>query len=55
MKSPFSLLDLDHFSTREFEFSVEEVNACFSALHIHQTKAFEASVTTDALEEWKQS
>lgn len=54
MKSPFGLLDLDHFSTLEADFTVDEVVARFFALHEHQTKAFEASVTLAALEEWKQ-
>lgn len=54
MESTFGLLDLDHFITLDEDFSVENAIAHFFALHEHQTKAFKASVTEDALEEWKQ-
>jgi uncharacterized protein (TIGR04255 family) len=53
--SPFGLLDMDHMLNREFDFSVDEIIANFWDLHKHQTKAFEASVTNEALEEWKKS
>jgi hypothetical protein len=53
METPFGLLDMDHFSTLEIDFSVEEIVDRFFKLHEQQTKAFKASVTTDALEEWK--
>jgi len=52
-ESPFGLLDMDHMLTREFDFSVEEIIARFWTLHNHQTKAFEASVKPEAIEEWK--
>ncbi len=55
MTSPFGLLDMDHFSMNEADFSTEEVVSRFFDLHEHQTVAFEASVTAEALEEWKQS
>ncbi len=53
--TPFGLLDLDHFSTQETDFSVDTVMNRFFVLHEHHTKAFEASVTPFALEEWKKS
>ena len=54
MKSPFGLLDMDHFSTLEADFTVDDVVTRFATLHEHQTKAFETSVTPAAIEEWKQ-
>lgn len=51
--SPFGLLDMDHMLNREFDFSVDEIIPGFRDLHKHQTKAFRASVTDEALEEWK--
>ena len=54
MQSTFGLLDMDHFMTLDEDFSVDNAIRHFFTLHEHQTKAFEASVTADALEEWKQ-
>jgi len=55
MDSPFGLLDLDHHIGVEEQFSVESAIAHFEFLHGHQTRAFKASVTEDALTEWSQS
>jgi len=51
-KSPFGLLDLDHILTAEEDFSTDSIHAHFWHLHDHHTKAFRASVTPDALDEW---
>lgn len=54
MKSSFGLLDMDHYIALDENFEIQSAINHFFNLHDHQTKAFEASVTTDAIEEWKQ-
>lgn len=54
LKAPFGLLDLDHFSSAEEDFSYDSILRQFWSLHDHQTKAFRASVTNEALAEWEQ-
>jgi len=53
LQTPFGLLDLDHYSTHDEDFSVDTAIDQFWTLHEHQTLAFQASVTDKALEEWK--
>lgn len=54
MESTFGLLDLDHHIQVNDDFSIESVISKFEFLHDYQSLAFEASVTQDAIDEWKQ-
>ncbi|MCC5835439.1 MAG: TIGR04255 family protein [Opitutales bacterium] len=53
LNSPFGLLDMDHFMHVDNDFSVQEIIKNFWALHDLQTKAFAASVTKTAMNEWR--
>lgn len=53
LKSPFGLLDMDHFMHVDSDFSVQTIIDNLWTLHDHQTKAFTASVTDAALKEWR--
>jgi uncharacterized protein (TIGR04255 family) len=53
LTSPFGLLDMDHFMHVDDDFSVQKIMEDLSSLHDHQTKAFAASVTETAMEEWR--
>ena len=52
LQSAFGLLDMDHFIRLDEDFSVKKIAENLSALHDHHRKAFEASVTPEALKEW---
>jgi uncharacterized protein (TIGR04255 family) len=52
LKSPFSLIDMDHFMHVDEDFSVQNIIENLSSLHTHHTKAFAASVTETAMKEW---
>ena len=54
-ESPFGLLDMDHFMYFDDEFSVPRIINGLWSLHNHLTKAFEASVTKVAMNEWSSS
>lgn len=54
MKSLFGLLDMDHVMDVDEPFSTEAAVRHLWALHHHQKIAFEASVTPEALAEWKE-
>ena len=53
MSSSFGLLDLDHFMMLDEDFSVKGAISHLHELHAHQTNAFKASVTPEAIDEWK--
>jgi uncharacterized protein (TIGR04255 family) len=53
LQSPFGLLDMDHYTILDEDFSIQTALSHFFTLHEHQTKAFRASITDAALEEWK--
>lgn len=52
LQSPFGLLDMDHFMHVDDDFIVQDIVDKLWSLHDHQTKAFAASVTEPAMEEW---
>ena len=54
LTSTFGLLDLDHHVQVNDDFSIESVISQFEFLHDYQSRAFEASVTPEAIAEWKQ-
>jgi len=54
MDSPFALLDLDHYRENDEDFSVETAIRDFDFLHEYQSRAFKASITQDAIDEWSQ-
>jgi uncharacterized protein (TIGR04255 family) len=51
-KSPFGLLDFDHFTEESMDYNVETVLARAWSLHRVLEKAFKASVTVCAFKEW---
>jgi len=53
LDSPFGLLDMDHFCHLDEDFQVAGVVDHLWSLHEHHAKAFEASVTQTAMEEWR--
>lgn len=54
LTSTFGLLDLDHHVQVNDDFAIGSVISHFEFLHDYQSRAFEASVTPEALAEWKQ-
>jgi len=53
LKSPFGLIDMDHFMHIDDDFSVGKITDDLSSLHDYHTKAFAASVTETAMKEWR--
>jgi len=53
LDSPFGLLDMDHFCHLDEDFQVDGVVNHLWSLHDYHAKAFEASVTTTAMKEWR--
>lgn len=49
----FALLDMDHMLTKEMDVDIPQILATFDDLHEYHQKAFEKSVTPQALEEWR--
>jgi len=54
-ESPFVLLDLDHFSQKTFAYDQQATLRHLSMLHDGLDRVFCDSVTTHAIEQWKQA
>lgn len=52
---PFRVLDFDHIWRGEMDFVVEEIMAKMWGLHEFIGKAFQATVTTDAMKVWEKA
>jgi uncharacterized protein (TIGR04255 family) len=52
---PFVILDLDHFSESQFGYELDLTLAQLGMLHDGLDRAFRASVTVQAIEQWKQA
>lgn len=53
--TPFVLLDLDHFSQKSFAYDQKTTLAHLTMLHNGLDHAFRSSVTSNAIEQWKQN
>lgn len=54
-EKPFLLLDLDHYSEKEFAYKLEAALKELENLHGGLDEAFRSSVTPNALEQWKKA